>query len=142
MTKNQINLTEWLKRQAAGAYASEDTPTQIEAGWYDWFCRDTSLAGKTKRLAPKVARIAKSPKINPDEVYVWFKNNCPMSGSLYDDFRIADLETGATLYTITPRSGHFAAKGQAEVWSRADNDFAEPVVQGTWSDVLTYFEVR
>ncbi len=142
MRYNTPNLRQWLVNYDEGKYDSRSTNVQIEAGWYDWFCGAKSLHGKLNRIAPKVRKIAKSKLIDPTKVYVWFKNNCPVNGTLYDDFRIADIATGDTLYTITPSSGHTGAKGQAEVWSSKDNNFEGPVVQGTWKDVLTYFGVK
>lgn len=136
----KIPLREWLKNEAAGQYAGGDYHTQIAAGWYDWFCNDKALARRLKRMVPKVKKIAASPKINQDTMYVWFKNNCSMLGSLYDDFRIADIATGRIVYTITPASGHDSIKGQSEVWG-AENDFDGPLYQGDWQGVLTFFEV-
>jgi hypothetical protein len=48
-----------------------------------------------------VKQLKDGGKVNLETMYVWFKNNCPLAGSLYDDFRIADIETGETLFTIT-----------------------------------------
>ena len=138
--ENKITLRQWLRLFKEGEFDAADFSTQCDAGWYDWFCQDSSLRNKTYKLAPKVKQIAASPKIDPDEVYVWFKNNCPMSGSLYDDFRIADVETNDTLYTFIPRSGHSVMKGQAELWGK-DNDFTEALVVGSWRDVKKYMEV-
>ena len=68
---------------------------------------------------------------------VWFKNNCPMNSSLYDDLRFADRKTGEVMYTVTPRYSH---SGKAEVWGR-ENDFQEALVEGTWKDVKAFFGV-
>jgi hypothetical protein len=134
---NNMTLRQFIDRFNAGAFISRDVKTQCEAGWYDWFCRDTSLANKTKALAPKVKQLAGSTKVNMDTMYVFFKNNCPMSGPLYDDFRFCDLETGDVIYTVTPRCGH---TGLAELWGR-ENGFDGPIVSGTWRDIRNYFGV-
>jgi hypothetical protein len=133
-----FTLKQWLEEYSKGTFAATDTHTQCNAGWWDWFCRDTSLATKTRKLAPKVKRIAKSSKINTDKVYVWFKNNCPLYGDkkLYDDFRIADPETQDVIYTIVPRTPH----GISEVWGK-ENGFSNPIVSGNWKDVLNFFGV-
>lgn len=94
-----MKLTEWIKRFNAKDFDTKDVTTQIEAGRYDWFCKDTSLANKTKRMGSIVKQLKPGGKVNLETHYVWFKNNCPLSGPLYDDFRIADLETGDTLFT-------------------------------------------
>lgn len=140
MTDERISLQEWIAQSDAGAFESDDFDTQVKAGWYDWFCKESSLAGKTKKLAPKVKQVARSAKIDPTKTYVFFKNNCPMYGKLYDDFRICDLETRDVIYTIIPRSGHTVKAGQAEVWGR-ENEFEEPLVVGTWNDVREFFGV-
>ena len=106
--------------------------------WYDWFCRETSLKRKGEALLKKLKLIASSNKFNNDKCYVFFKNNCPCVGSLYDDFRICDSETGDVLYTIVPSSGHKCEKGKAMVYG-VDNDFAEPLVCGTWREVKAWF---
>lgn len=136
-----ISLRTWIDKFNANEFNATDRKTQIDAGWYDWFCKDTALRNKTYKLAPKVKQIAASTKVNLDKHYVFFKNNCPVDGSLYDDFRICDLETGDVLYTITPRTGHRHEPGKyAEVWGR-ENGFEGPLVKGTWKDIKQFFEV-
>lgn len=138
--ENKISLKTWLEQAKAGAFQYGDRDTQIKAGWYDWFCRDESLGRRLKAMMPKVVRITKSAKIDQEKTYIFFKNNCPMNGSLYDDFRICDLETGDVIYTICPRSGHKSLAGKSEVWGR-ENDFDGPLVSGQWSDVKKFFGV-
>lgn len=119
--------------------AEFDTLDDHELFW-DWFCKDSSLANKQKVLLGKVRKLAKSPKINVETMSVFFKNNCPMSGKLYDDIRFTDIKTGDVIYTVVPASGFNSKYGQAEVWGQ-ENDFEKPLVEGTWKDVLTYFGV-
>lgn len=135
-----MNIATFALRFLNGDFTNPNCKTQIEAGWYDWFCRDTSLAAKTQKLGKKAIQLMKSEKIDIQKNYVWFKNNCPGSGNLYDDLRIADIETGDVIYTIIPANGHIYVKGLAQVWGR-ENDFAEPLVSGTWKDVKTFFGV-
>ena len=136
----KMTLTDWIKAYDNGEFDALDVDTQISAGWYDWFCKESSLAAKTKKLAVKVKKIAKSSKINMDKMYVFFKNNCPMNGSLYDDFRICDLETGDVIFTVTPSNGHRHLKGTSDVWGK-ENGFNEPIISGSWKDVLNFFDV-
>lgn len=135
---DNIPIVEYLEKFDKGDFNNPSVDTQIDAGWYDWFCRDTSLRNKTIKLTRLLKQIVKSPKINQKTMYVWFKNNCPGHGSLYDDFRIADIDTGETLYCITPASGHKQDKGRASVWGK-ENNFDGPLVEGTWKDVKKWF---
>ena len=133
----EISIRQWIENYNSGKYDSQDVKVQCEAGWYDWFCRDESLCGKTKQLAPKVKQLAKSSKVDVDNWYVWFKNNCPVFGSLYDDIRFADIKTGDVIYTIA-----FVKKyGQTvELWGK-ENDFKHPLVIGDWEDIKEYFGI-
>ena len=99
MSKEQ-SLRTWIESFNKGDFDSKDLQTQIKAGWYDWFCKDESLANKTKRMGNIVKQFKDGGKVNLETMYVWFKNNCPLAGPLYDDFRIADIESGDTLFTI------------------------------------------
>lgn len=98
MTK-ESNLRSWILNFNNEVYSASDLKTQIEAGWYDWFCKDSSLANKTKRMGNIVKQITDGGKLNLDTTYVWFKNNSPLNGPLYDDFRFADSQTGDVLFT-------------------------------------------
>jgi len=101
--------------------------------WYDWFCSEKSLVNRGIKLLTKLKSIVNSPKINQDTMYVFYKNNCPMFGSTYDDFRICDIKTGNVIYTIIPK-----IVGKSEVWG-SENDFQKVLVIGTWNDVKNYF---
>ena len=135
---DNMNIAAFAVRFLRGDFDRSDLKTQIEAGWYDWFCRDTSLESKTRKLGQKVLQLMKSSKVDAEKNYVFFKNNCPMRGGLYDDFRICDMETGNVIYTVVPRCTH---SGKAEVWGR-DNNFQGPLVQGSWRDVKAFFGVK
>ena len=50
--ENRICLQSWIGSFILGDFDSEDVKTQIKAGWYDWFCKDSSLGRKTKRNIP------------------------------------------------------------------------------------------
>jgi hypothetical protein len=100
--------------------------------FYDWFCKDEALKGRAEKLMPKAIKFAKKMDLDLDRYYIFFKNNCPMSGGLYDDFRICDMETGDVVYNVTPASGH---SGMAEVYSK-ENGFSEPLFEAeTWSEL-------
>jgi hypothetical protein len=137
---DEISLRKWLENYENGIYNAKDVHTQIDAGWWDWFCTDASLARRLRLIAPKVKKIAKSAKINPDKVFIFFKNNCPMRGHVYDDFRICDLTTGDVIWTIVPRSECESIFGKAEVWGK-ENDFEKAIVLGSLKEVYSFFGV-
>jgi hypothetical protein len=110
-----------------------DSDGQINSGnfnFYDWFCSDKALENKSKKLFKQVKTFIKHhPKINLDTHYVFFKNNCPMLGPTYDDFRICDIEEGNVQYTVTPSRVLKNGKNQirmAEMWGRSNN-FKQPL---------------
>ena len=138
MEEKKTTIKEWIINFLRGEYDAPDVQTQIKAGWYDWFCQDKSLAAKTEKLGRRLIKIAKSKKIDLDNNYVFFKNNCPVNGTLYDDFRICDIKTHDVIYTITPSCGHTHTKGRSEVWGR-ENEFNEPLLTGTWKDIENFF---
>lgn len=128
--ENEIAISELVKMDFDEAFNKGNC-----YGFFDWFCKDSSLPNKAKNLFAKLKGLVRSGKFDPTKTYVFFKNNCPCCGSLYDDFRICDLETGDVLYTVTPKEGY---RGRAEVWG-VDNDFEAPLVSGTWREVRMWF---
>jgi len=95
-----ITLSQWIQYFNQGEFDKKDTQTQIKAGWFDWFCKDSSLANKTKKMGNIIKQIRTGGKVDLETSYVWFKNNCPLNGPLYDDFRIADIETNNNLIVV------------------------------------------
>ena len=106
--------------------------------FYDWFCKDTSLATKSKTLINKFKQISTSTKFDLAKTSLLFKNNCPGVGTLYDDFRIIDAITRDVMYTVIPSSGFTSNKGKSEVWGK-ENNFEQPLITGTWKEVKEFF---
>ena len=119
------NLKQQLEAFKAGQFLESDGDSDTGCYlFYDWFCKDTSLKNKARRLFGNVKTFLKhNPDIDQTKYYVFFKNNCSMSYGLYDDFRICDMETQDVIWNVTPRSAH---SGQAEVWG-AVNDWNSPI---------------
>ena len=97
---DRLRLFRWIDEFMEGNFDDADVRTQILAGWYDWFCKDSSLANKTKKMGNIIKQVKRGGKVDIENWYVWFKNNCPLNGPLYDDFRFADIETGNVMFTI------------------------------------------
>jgi len=126
--KQQLeNLTQWREQPHLG---EKDCYY-----FYDWFCKDRALERRSGILFSRLKTFLKHVDIDLEKTYVFFKNNCPLGGPLYDDFRICDLETGNVLYTVTPD-----VNGTSEIWG-AKNNFEEPLVSSEGWGPRRYFAV-
>jgi hypothetical protein len=128
----KTNLKAQLEAFDKGIFLDSDGKESWCFTFYDWFCKDTALERKARSLFAKVKKFLKAnPQIDTTEVYVFFKNNCPMVGPLYDDFRICTEDS--VIYTVIPKCGH---SGKSEVWGK-ENDFKGPLkVADTFSGLL------
>jgi hypothetical protein len=106
-----VNLKTQLEAFNNGIFLDSDGTESTCFNFYDWFCKDSSLKAKSKSLYNATAKFVKNFEIDVNTHYVFFKNNCPMSGPLYDSF---------------PKSGH---SGMAEIFTK-DNGFNEPLYSG------------
>lgn len=123
----RVNLTKQLQEFENGNYLESDGSVNTRCyNFYDWFCQDSSLEKKAEKLFKATKRFCQKFNIDTDKYYVFFKNNCPMSGPLYDDFRICDIETDDVIYNVTPKSGH---TGNAEIYYN-ENGFNHPWYEG------------
>lgn len=93
-------VKDWITRFENGEFEINQIKTQIQAGWYDWFCKNESLRNKTYKMGKIIKQIKVGGKVDLENWYVWFKNNCPINGPLYDDFRFARLDNGEVQFTI------------------------------------------
>lgn len=122
----KVSLREQLAAFKAGNIMDSDGTVNFCFNFFDWFCKDSSLEAKAKQLFPRVKTFVEKMGVDLDTTYCIFKNNCPMGGQLYDDFRICDRETGFVIWTVVPKCGH---SGQAEVWGTI-NSFQGAHLQG------------
>lgn len=138
----KMSIERFAERLQNGEFISPSRRVQCEAGWYDWFCKDSALARKTEFLGNKVLAIMNSKRFDKKKCYVFFKNNCPCVGPLYDQFSICDIETGDVLFCVQHlnKGSHGCDRAHWELYDFVSDVEDENVItNGTWSDVKKYF---
>lgn len=137
---NNIALREWIKNFNEGKYELNNRVRQIEAGWWDWFCNDSSLANKTKRLGNIVKQIKDGGKIDLDNMYVWFTNNCPVMDPLYDTIRFSTLADGEPQFVVCCNDKR--ENKRYAVYSRKDG-FSKPLFETNYSkELIKWFNTK
>lgn len=107
--ENKISFTQQQEAWGKNTYALYPHCNDF----YDWFCSDKSLESRASKLKGSAKKLVAKLGLNPDKVYVFFKNNCPATGPLYDSLSICDMEQGNVICWATPKSGH---TGRAELY--------------------------
>ena len=89
MKKKYITVREWIKNDGAGKYDDPSFDVQCSAGWNDWFCPDSELLPKLKKLAKLIIRIEDDFIL--DNYTLTFYNNYPLDFPLYDQIRFTPI---------------------------------------------------
>lgn len=111
-----------ISEQGTEAY---DTRSKCcENGWYDWFCSDSSLKNRTKKFFTLILGIKDGGKVDLNWEG-WFKNNCPVHGPLYDDFRISSEDRNE--FVICYKEPFKGACGKTWSVYTPDNGYEKPI---------------
>lgn len=112
-------MSENLNFKAQFAAFKANSEEYIDNGSYffwDWFCSPKALKIKSKLLMTKAEKVISKLGLDPEKHRVFFKNNCPMNGRLYDSFSICtNDEANDVVIWCTPCNGHKSVEGQAEL---------------------------
>ena len=138
----EYKLSEWVRLYLAGEF--NNMWSMEDAGFFDWFCNRHQLFNRFNKLAPKVVQLSKSPLINTEKTYVFFKNNCPVNGPLYDSFSICNIEgDNEVLFWVAyiNKGCYGIDKSGWEVNARVDGEWRQVLEYAKWKEVKEYFQI-
>lgn len=133
----ETSIRNWVPKFLAGEFNHPNVGVQIKAGWYDWFCEGSRLVKGTAKMGRIISKIKDGGKVNLDTQYTFFKNNCPMIGPFYDDFRICDIESGDVIYCISNRYRKWQVY-DVKNWNKDDS----PHFEGTAAELVKYLNTK
>jgi hypothetical protein len=91
------------------------------------------------KLGAKLKELYELDGILLPDHHVFFKNNCPMNGNLYDSISVKSVTDQEVLWWVCPKNGHKGSKfGNSEVTDiRTMTE-----ISGTWEDVKKFFRAK
>jgi len=102
--------------------------------FYDWFCNKKTLKRRMMTLIPKLKFLVKENILNPDKVYVNFKNTKSINGLNYDEIRVFALDDGTYLGGFCPVNGiYLNDKFKCNVWINENKEIKNKKFR-TWTD--------
>lgn len=109
--------------------------------FYDWFSETRALKAKSKSLLGTLRGIVKTGTklFDPEKTYVFFKNNCPCTGGLYDDLRICDIESGEVLYNVCPKNPRYGYRPVVAFSAEDADRWENPLVFESMKDMREWF---
>ena len=134
-------MSQKLNFKAQLAAFRANAPEYVEDSYffYDWFCSEKALKIKSKLLMTKAEKVMNKLGLDPEKHYVFFKNNCPMSGKLFDSFSICDIEKRNVVIWCAPALGYSNKEGMAELVDfrePADNEMkAKTITAWSWKEL-------
>lgn len=102
----KYNLIVWKEKYKKGHF--KNINSQIDAGWFDWYCSKKELVKKTKVLSEIILSLENSNKITLSNTYVLFSNHLRVNGSKYDAISFFTLHDQKKFMIITIDSNIFS----------------------------------
>lgn len=111
----KITVKEWLE-----AFEADQLISNYRANgaclWYDWFCSDSSLYWRALKLTRAVKFLVDNGILDAEKHTLWFKNNCPVYWTLYDDVRFNRVEDDEFIWGFCPRDWYTNSKEKCQIW--------------------------
>ena len=128
-----------FKAQLAAFRAQAPEYVEDSYFFFDWFCQDKALKIKSKLLMTKAEKVMSKLGLDPETHRVFFKNNCPVDGKLYDSFSIVEMgERGEVVAWVAPSLGYKRQEGLAQLVDfRTKNEEGKPkeVTCNSWKEL-------
>ena len=131
---NKLNF----KAQLAAFRANAPEYVEDSYFFFDWFCQEKALKIKSKLLMTKAEKVMSKLGLNPEEHYVFLKNNCPAVGKLYDSFSICRVDNGDVVIWCAPALGYDSSYGKAEMWdfrTKDENGNPKSTIANSWKEL-------
>lgn len=92
--------------------------------WTRHTCKESALAGRVKKLAPKVNAIVKEMELDPDNVTVEFENVKPVGDAMFDTIKLhgESFDIAVEFHTATKSSAGYV---KMNISNETDTDEVE-----------------